>query len=423
VTAADEHVDVAIVGAGPAGLAAAAQVRLLAGPTVRVTVLEREPEPGGIPRHAQHPGFGLRDLHMSLSGPGYAHRLTERADRAGATLRCRTQVTGWSPDGALELTSPAGTRRLHARAVILATGCRERPRSARLVAGSRPEGVMTTGTLQQLVYLAGRSPGQRAVVVGAEHVSFSALATLAHAGAETVAMTTELAHHQSYAVFAVGAALRFRAPVLTRTAMTAIHGRHRVQAVDVTDLDTGQVRCLECDTVVFTADWIPDHELAVLAGLSLDAGTAGPRVDGALRTARPGLFAAGNLLHGAETADIAALSGRHAGGAVCAYLDGAPWPAAQVPLRCEEPLQWLSPGAVEVAPLRARPPRGRYLLRAREELLDARVALDQDGRSLLRRWLPRVTAGRSAALPVAWADAVDPRGGPVVARVLRARRR
>ena len=438
---AEERVDVAIVGAGPAGLAAAAELRHRSDLTV--TVLERERQAGGIPRHAQHPGFGLRDLHMSLSGPVYARRLTERAHRAGATLRCRTQVTGWSPDGALELTSPAGAGRMHARAVILATGCRERPRSARLVAGARPEGVMTTGTLQQLVYLAGRSPGQRAVVVGAEHVSFSALATLAHAGAETVAMTTELPHHQSYALFALGAGLRYRAPLLTCTAVTAIHGHRRVQAVDLTDLATDHVQSLACDTVVFTADWIPDHELAVLAGLTLDGGSAGPRVDGALRTARPGLFAAGNLLHGAETADVAALSGRHAAGAVRAYLAGAAWPAAQVPLICEEPLHWLSPGAVEVAPgdgdhapvaslrarparprqARARPPRGRYLLRAREELLDVRVALDQDGRSLLRHRLPRVTAGRSARLPVVWAAAVDPRGGPVVARVLRARRR
>jgi thioredoxin reductase len=417
----DDHVDVAIVGAGPAGLAAAAELRRRTDLTV--TVLDREQQPGGIPRHAQHQGFGLRDLHLSLSGPGYARRLTERALSAGVTLRCGTQVTGWAPDGALELTSPAGIARIHARAVILATGCRERPRSARLVAGSRPDGVMTTGTLQQLVYLAGRSPGRRAVVVGAEHVSFSALATLAHAGAATVAMTTELPHHQSYALFALGAGLRFRAPLLTRTAVTAIHGHRRVQAVDVTDLATGRVQSLECDTVVFTADWIPDHELAVLAGLTLDGGTAGPRVDGALRTTRPGLFAAGNLLHGAETADVAALSGRHAAGAVRAYLDGAPWPAAQVPLTCEEPLHWLSPGAVEVTLPRAQPPRGRYLLRAREELLDARVALDQDGRSLLRQRLPRVTAGRSAALPVAWAAAVDPRGGPVLARVLRARRR
>ncbi|MGA2011440.1 MAG: FAD-dependent oxidoreductase [Solirubrobacteraceae bacterium] len=417
-----ERVDVAIIGAGPAGLAAAAELRRLTGASV--LVVERELEAGGIPRHAHHGGYGLRDLHTSLSGPRYARRWTERARRAGAQLRLGTQVTGWAPDGALRLTAPSGATRVQADAVILATGCRERPRSARLVAGSRPQGVITTGTLQQLVNLAGESPGRRAVIVGAEHVSFSALATLAHAGAEAVAMTTELPRHQSYALFRAGAALRYRTPLLTRTAVTAVHGRRRVEGVQLTDLDTGHVSSLACDTVVFTADWVPDHELAVAAGADLDPATAGPRVDGALRTTRPGLFAAGNILHGAETADVAALAGRHCARAVRDHLRGAPWPAAPVPLVCEAPLHWITPGAVEAhARPPAPPPRGRYLLRAREELLDARIALVQDGRELTRQRLVRVTAGRSAALTPAWADAVDGHGGPVLARVLAARRR
>jgi thioredoxin reductase len=422
MTVADDHADVAIVGAGPAGLAAASELRRVT--DASVVVLDREPESGGVPRHSHHQGFGLRDLHMSLTGPSYARRRTELAQRAGVVLRLSTQVTGWTSDGGLELTSPSGRGRLHARAVILATGCRERPRSARMVAGDRPPGVMTTGTLQQLVHLVGESPGRHAIVVGAEHVSFSALSTLAHGGAETVAITTELAHHQTYALLRLGAALRFRTPVLTRTAVTAVHGRRRVEAVELTDLSTGKARALACDTVVFTADWVPDHELAALAGLALDHATRGPRVDGALRTARPGLFAAGNVLHGAETADVAALAGEHVAGAVRDFLQGAAWPTAQVPLVCEAPLRWCSPGAVAVAPgPPAAPPRGRYLLRARDELLDVRVALIQDGRTLLGHRLARVTAGRSAALPTSWAEAVDPAGGPVVVRVLRARRR
>ena len=122
---------------------------------------------------------------------------------------------------------------------------------------------MTTSMLQQLVYLRHERPGRRAVVVGAEHVSFSALLTLSHGGARAVAMTTEHPRHQTLAAFRAGAALRFRAPLHTRTRVSAIRGRRRVEAVELTDLDTGATREVECDLVVFTADWIPDHELAV----------------------------------------------------------------------------------------------------------------------------------------------------------------
>ena len=338
---------VVVLGGGPAGLAAAVELSRLA--TREVVVVERESEPGGIPRHAQHQGFGIRDLRRPLSGPAYARRYAELAAEAGAEIRTETMVTGWSPGGPLELTGPRGRETLDPDAVILATGCRERPRSARLVPGSRPEGVMTTGTLQQLVYLKGRPVGERALIVGAEHVSFSALVTLGHAGASAVGMTTQLRGHQTLALVRAGAALRWRTPLWTRTAVTAIHGRPRVEEVELTDLDTGATRAVECDTVVFTADWIPDHELAVMAGLDMDPGTRGPAVDTALRTSREGVFAAGNLLHGAEPADVAALSGRHAAATAAEYVRGSAWPDWRVPIECEPPLHWISPNLLAAA--------------------------------------------------------------------------
>jgi thioredoxin reductase len=415
---ATERTDVAIVGGGPAGLAAAAELaRAGAG---RVIVIDREPQAGGIPRHAHHQGYGLRDLHRILTGPAYAARRVELAERAGAELCVRTQVTGWADGGELELTGPEGRRRLVARAVVLATGCRERPRSARLVPGTRPQGVMTTGMLQQIVYLAGEQPGRRAVVVGAEHVSFSALLTLAHGGTDAVAMTTELPHHQTFAAFRAGAALRFRIPLRTRTAVTGIQGRRRVESVELTDLSTRARETVQCDLVVFTADWIPDHELAVLAGLELDPATKGPAVDAAGRTGRPGLFATGNLLHGAETADVAALEGAHLAGGVLAYLDGAPWPAAGVRLRCEPPLRWVAPSVV--ATPGAAPARGRHLLRSHEDIRDVRVELVQDGRRLAVARLPRVMPGRSARLPEEFTAGIDPDGGPAVIRAAAGRR-
>jgi len=404
---------VVVIGAGPAGLAAALELRRRG--TTDVVVIDRESEVGGIPRHAKHQGFGLRDLRRPLSGPAYARRYAALAASAGAELRTDTMVTGWSPDGPLELTGPRGTETIEPDALILATGCRERPRSARLVPGSRPEGVMTTGTLQQLVYLKRRRVGERALIVGAEHVSFSALLTLAHGGARAVGMATELPRHQSLALFRAGAALRWRAPLWTRTAVTAIHGRPRVEEVELTDLDSGAARSVECDTVVFTADWIPDHELAVMGGLELDPGTRGPRVDAALRTSRPGVVAAGNLLHGAETADVAALSGRHAAGATDGVVRGAHWPERGVALECEPPLDWIAPNVV--TPGAGPPPRGRFALRSREFARRPRVEIAQDGRLLWSRHVARLVPGRSARLPRDWTAAVDPAGGPVRVRL------
>ena len=408
---------VVVLGGGPAGLAAATELCRLN--TRDVLVVERESDAGGIPRHAQHQGFGIRDLRRPLSGPAYARRYAELAAEAGAEIRTGTMVTGWSPGGPLELTGPRGRETIEPDAVILATGCRERPRSARLVPGSRPEGVLTTGTLQQLVYLKGRGVGHRALIVGAEHVSFSALVTLGHGGARAVGMTTELRGHQTLPLFRAAAAVRWRTPLWTRTAVTAIYGRPRVEEVELTDLDSGATRVVECDTVVFTADWIPDHELALMGGLDMDPGTRGPVVDAALRTSREGVFGAGNLLHGAEPADVAALGGRHAAATAAEHVRGSAWPDQRVPIECESPLQWIVPNSLSPARTRAgaAPPRGRFLLRSTEFLSGPRIEIRQDERVLWDGRVRRLVPGRSTSLPAAWTTGVEPGGGPLRVRV------
>ncbi len=145
-------VDVVVVGAGPAGLSAAAELRRLGAGSVLVA--DREAAAGGVPRHSWHTGYGLRDLRRVMTGPDYARALVDAAVAAGAELRLGTTVTGVaSPAGPVMMTSASGVETVQAAAVLLATGCRERPRAARLVPGDRPAGVMTTGELQQRVYL------------------------------------------------------------------------------------------------------------------------------------------------------------------------------------------------------------------------------------------------------------------------------
>ncbi len=457
--------DVLVIGAGPAGLTAAAELRRLG--VRRVLVADREAAPGGIPRHSEHAGYGLRDLHRVLSGPSYARALAGAAARAGAQLRTGCTVTDLRAGGvglSCVLTSAAGIEEVRAAAVLLATGCRERPRAARLVPGDRPSGVLTTGELQQRVYLGGERLDGRALVAGAEHVSFSAALTLAHAGARVLALVTDQPRHQSYAAFRLGAALRWRVPVWTSTAVTRVTGAAgRLASVDVasvTDMDGavggvgpvsvagGQTRTVACDWLVFTGDWIPDHVLARTAGVALDAGTRGPAIDTTMATSTPGVFAAGNLVHAAETADVAALSGRHAARQIAAYLAR---PAAQasspvpVPIIADLPLRWISPNAIAPGVAVAvpvgtgtstgigtsngigigigigigngngivPPPLGRFAIRAAEFREQARLEARQDGRLLARSRPLRLIPGRPVHLRASWLPSVDSAGGPV----------
>ena len=419
------NVDVLIAGAGPAGLAAAIELRRLG--VGDVLVVDRELQAGGIPRHCEHTGYGIRDLHRLMSGPDYAQHYRRAARAAGVALRTGTTLTGWQRPGPMTatLTSQAGIEAVQARAVLLATGCRERPRPARLVPGSRPAGVMTTGELQQRVYLHGQRLAGRAVVVGAEHVSFSAMLTLRHAGAQVTALVTDEPRHQSFAAFRLGAQLRWRVPVWTKTTVAGIAGRDEVSAVVLRDERDGSVRTVPCELVIFTGDWIPDHELARLAGTDLDPGTRGPAVDTALNTSVPGMFAAGNLIHAAETADVAALSGRHAAGSVAAYLAGRRTAVAArqaapgghaggrqvpVPVMVAGPLLWISPNGV--CPASPEPPRGQFVLRSAAFARRARLEVRQDGR-LLNAAGTRLVPGRSIRLDGRWARNVDPAGGPV----------
>jgi thioredoxin reductase len=430
------NTDVLVVGAGPAGLAAAVELRRLG--AGRVLVADRDDEAGGIPRHSAHTGFGARDLRRALTGPRYARHYADAAEAAGADIHVGTTVTGWDglpagdgPPGAdglygaggphrATLTSAAGVSTVDARAVLLATGCRERPRTARLVPGDRPPGVMTTGELQRRVYLGGQELAGRALVVGAEHVSFSAMVTLAHAGAEVVALVTDRPRHTSYAAFALGASWRWHVPVWSSTVVRRVSGRGRMDGAELEDLATGQTRFVPCDLLVFTGDWIPDHELARAASVDMDPGTSGPVVDTALATSVPGMFAAGNLVHAAETADVAALGGRHAARAIAAFLrdrprlGSAPGPV-RVPVTAEPPLLWITPNALRAGG--PAPPRGRFVLRSQTFARLARLEVWQDGRRLATEFSFRIVPDRPVRLGASWTGRIDPAGGPVTVRL------
>jgi thioredoxin reductase len=408
-----EQARVVIIGGGPAGLSAAAQLAERLGD--RVVVLERDSDAGGIPRHSDHTGYGLRDRRRLLTGPDYARSLVSDAQAAGAVIATHTQVTELAADRTLQVTSPAGRMVLRPDAVLLATGARERPRAARLIPGTRPDGVYTTGQLQRSLHLHHQQVGTRAVVVGAELVSWSAVVSLAHAGCSVAAMTSEYPRPEAYQAATIAGRLRYRPQVLTSTTVVAVHGRRRVEAVDVENLTTGERRRIDCDTLVFTADWIPDNELARMAGLLIDRGSRGPVVDGASRTTVAGVFAAGNLTHPVETADVVALAGAHASAAILAHLSGHTLLTPAVRLQASAPIRWVSPQLYRPG---ERPARGRRVAWVDRAIARPVVRLDQDGRQIAARRLAWPAApGRALRLPDDMFDAVQVGRGDVTVSI------
>ncbi|MFD3486746.1 NAD(P)/FAD-dependent oxidoreductase [Streptomyces sp. NPDC058665] len=419
----ERAVDVLVVGAGPAGLALSSR---LAASGISVETVDREDQPGGVPRHCFHSGFGLRDLRRRMTGPAYARHWADAAVRAGAVLRTGVTVTGWSEGPpadplAVDVTSPAGLERITARAVVLATGARERPRSARLVPGTRPAGVFTTGELQQAVHLHHRPVGRRAVVVGAEQVSYAAVRTLRDAGVEVVAMVTELPYHQASPATALDARLRHGVPLLVDARVSELLGRGRLTGVALRHRD-GRGTSVACDTVVFTGDWIPDHELARRGGITLDRASRGPSVDGSFRTDRAGVFAVGNLLHAVEPASTAAREGLLAAEPVLRHLAGGARPLAWIPVQVEEPLLWVAPNRLDPADPRVE--AGGFVLRTEGRLGPwSSLVVRRDGRVLHRQRLVRgAVPGRTLRLSATWTAQVradvtaavrNPDGGPV----------
>jgi NADPH-dependent 2,4-dienoyl-CoA reductase/sulfur reductase-like enzyme len=378
--------DVLIVGGGPAGLAAAAAL----GPRLAVHLVEREPDLGGIPRHCAHSPFGMREFRRLLAGPAYARRLAAAARAAGAQLHPQVGVTALHPGGRVAVTTPDGTAEIAARAVLLATGCRETPRPPRLVGGTRPGGVLNTGALQGLVHLDRLKPFARPLVVGTELVAFSALLTCRQAGIRPLAMVEPAGRVTARAPLRLLAAA-LGVPVLLRTELRAIHGRCRVEAATLAGPD-GE-REIETDGIVLTGRFRPENALLRSSHIALDPATRGPSVDQFGRCSDPAYFAAGNLLRAVETAGWCWAEGRAVAGAIAAALAGRlPPPEPASPVRLDAPgLAWVLPQRLATA---GHPPAlSRLQLRADRDL-DGRLALGP------RRHRLRTRPERRIALPL-----------------------
>lgn len=256
----DRH-DVLVVGGGPAGLAFATRLRQLG--VNDVVLLEREAEAGGIPRHCGHWGFGWESHRQLHTGPRFAAMLRSEAERA--KVRTGHTVVALLDARTVRVHAPdRGIFEIEADHIVLACGAREATRAARLIGGVRQPSIMSTGTLQQLVYLKQTKPFERPVILGGEWLSFSALMTCRHAGIKPAAMIVEETKLDAPFVFAWGARLWYGVPVLRATRLLSIEGGNTVTGVRV--LQAGMEKTIACDGVIVSGKLVAED--ALLTGAS-----------------------------------------------------------------------------------------------------------------------------------------------------------
>jgi NADPH-dependent 2,4-dienoyl-CoA reductase/sulfur reductase-like enzyme len=339
----DPDYDVIIIGAGPAGLAAATELRRRN--IARIVVLEREAEAGGIPRHCSHPPFGIREYGRLMTGPVYARRNVVRAQQSGVEIRTRTAAVALAKNGRVAITSPAGVSEITGRRILLCLGARESPGSARLIGGTRPIGVVNTGALQVSVNLQHLLPFTRPLIVGTELVSLSSILTCRHAGIRPVAMIEAAA--APVARWPLNLLPRLAGiPLHLQTELVAIEGQGRVASATVRHAG-GRLCRVACDGVLLTGGFTPESALARKAGVAIDPGTGGPRVDPFGRCSEKTVFAAGNLLRPVESAGWCWREGVRIGALVARDLtEGLPDADAAITLHLQAPLRYAMPQAL-----------------------------------------------------------------------------
>lgn len=321
--------DVAVVGAGAAGMAAA---KAAARRGVRVLMVDRGTRLGGILGQCVHSGFGLERYKEELTGPEYAEREgAELADlgvdvEEGATVLSVCRVEDASAGFELGIAAPSGYRRARCRALVLATGSRERGFGALNIAGDRPSGIYTAGSAQALINLQGCIPGRRAVVLGSGDIGLIMARRMTLEGMEVVGVHEIMPQPSGLRRNIVQCLDDFGIPLTLCSTVTRVEGARRLEAVWVSSVDPktrqpipGTERRIECDTLVLSVGLIPENGLADMLGCESDPATGGPKVDGSFQTSVPGAFSCGNSLHIHDLADWASAEGDAAGAAAATW--------------------------------------------------------------------------------------------------------
>ena len=322
-----EKVDVLIVGAGPAGMAAAIAAKEAG--VDNLLVLEREANMGGILRQCIHNGFGLHRFKEELTGPEYAQRDIDKVKELGIEVRCGTTVLSIDENRFVTAVSKEkGVQLFEAGALILAMGCRERPRGALATPGTRCAGIYSAGTAQKFVNLEGYMPGKRVVILGSGDIGLIMARRMTLQGAKVLACV-ELMPYSSGLNRNIFQCLHdYDIPLLLSHTVIDIQGKERLTGVTVAEVDAkrqpipGTEQHFDCDTLLLSVGLLPENELTRQADVEMSNLTSGAVVDDTLQTSKEGIFACGNVLHVHDLVDFVSAESFKAGKAAAAYVQG-----------------------------------------------------------------------------------------------------
>lgn len=324
-----KKLDVAIIGGGPAGMSAAVAAKEAGAKSV--CIIERDKHLGGILQQCIHNGFGLHKFGEELTGPEYAQRYEEIVDELKIEVLVDTMVTDLSDQKIVTcVNQEEGEFQLEAKSVVLAMGCRERPRGALNIPGERPAGVITAGTAQKFVNIKGYMPGKKIVILGSGDIGLIMARRMTLEGAKVKAVCEIMEDSGGLTRNIVQCLKDFDIPLKLHHTVTNIHGRERVEGVTISRVDEnltpidGTQEYISCDTLMLSVGLIPENELSKKAGVAMDSKTKGPIIDENKETNVSGIFACGNVTRVHELVDFVSIEGEIAGKNAALYAMGLP---------------------------------------------------------------------------------------------------
>ena len=350
-----KNADLVIIGGGPAGLAAAIEARRRG--VENLLILERDSELGGILNQCIHNGFGLHTFKEELTGPEYAARFIQQANDLGIPYKLNTMVLDLAADKTVTaMNRTDGLFQLHPKAVVLAMGCRERPRGALNIPGYRPAGIFTAGTAQRLVNMEGYLPGRKVVILGSGDIGLIMARRMTLEGAEVQVVAELMPYSGGLKRNIVQCLDDYGIPLKLSHTVVDIQGKERVEGVTLARVENGRPvpgteEHYDCDTLLLSCGLLPENELSRAAGVRLSPVTGGPAVNESLETSIPGVFAAGNVLHVHDLVDYVSEEAGAAGAHAAAYIQsaGREAQAAALPVLCRNGVRYTVPSTVRPA--------------------------------------------------------------------------